>query len=238
MWSVSIVVPVLNGAKTISSCIEALLEQDYDKSLYEIIVVDNGSTDDTRAIAGRYPVILLLEESIRTSYAARNRGVAQARGEIVAFIDSDCIAASDWLRELVAPFSSDRCGAAAGAIGDAAPATLCEEFSARIQPFARPERSNLRTLLTANVAVRRDVLAALGGFNAQLPTGGDVDLGWRIQRDLGLDLLDAPRAAVRHVHRSNFSGLFAQFRRYGLSEILLTTLYSGGAGSAKPAEQY
>jgi glycosyltransferase involved in cell wall biosynthesis len=237
-WSVSIVVPVLNGARTISACIDALLEQDYDKSLYEIIVVDNGSTDDTRLLVSRYPVTLLREESIRTSYAARNRGAAQARGEIVAFIDSDCVAARDWLRELVAPFRNDRCGAAAGTIGDATPGTLCEEFSARIQPFARPTRGNLRTLLTANVAIRREVLETLGGFDAQLPTGGDVDLGWRIQRGLGLELLDAPDAEVRHVHRSTLGAVFAQFRRYGLSEILLTTLYSGRGGSTKPAEQY
>jgi cellulose synthase/poly-beta-1,6-N-acetylglucosamine synthase-like glycosyltransferase len=203
----------------------------------EILIVDNGSTDDTRAIVARYPVTLLVEDSIHTSYAARNCGVRHARGEVVAFTDADCIAAPDWLDQLVAPLADDTVGAALGQIADASPLTLWQELSNRIRPFARPVRRGLATLLTANVAIRRAVLEEVGLFAERLPTAGDVDLGWRIQQQLGLRLVDVPGAAVAHIHRSTLRGVFKQYRRYGLSEIILTTLHRGNAGSTTPRAQ-
>ena len=233
---VTVVVPVRNGAATIGACIEALLAQDYPRDFVEIIVVDNGSADETRDVVARYPVTLLVELEVRTSYAARNRGIAQASGEVIAFTDADCVALSDWLTHLVAPLADATVGAAVGTVGDAAPDTLCEEFTARVQPFARPQRCGLQTLLTGNVAMRRSTLEALDRFDERLPTGGDVDLGWRMQRNLGLRLADVPEATVLHKHRSTFRQVFAQFRRYGLSEILLATLHGGNNGS-KPVRR-
>ena len=235
MTLVSVVVPVRNRAEPIAACIEALLAQTYRQ--LEIIVVDNDSSDETRDVVRRYPVKLAEERAIRTSYAARNCGIDYARGEIVAFIDSDCIAEPHWIGELIAPFADERCGAAVGTIHDAPSRTLCEEYSSRIDPFARPTHGGLRTLLTANAAVRRSTLIRVGFFDERLPTAGDVDLGWRIQMQLGLSIVDAPAAVVSHVHRSTFRGVFRQYARYGLSEILLTTLYRGAAGSRPPKRQ-
>lgn len=228
---VSVVVPVQNGAATIAPCIEALLAQDYPRERTEIIVVDNGSSDETRNIVARYPVTLLVELDVRTSYAARNRGIAHASGEVIAFTDADCIAATDWLTHLVAPLADATVGAVVGGVRDAPPESLCEEFTARVNPFARPERSGLQTLLTGNVAMRRSTLEALMWFDECLPTGGDVDLGWRMQRELHLRLADAPAAMVFHKHRSTLRQVFAQYRRYGLGEILLATLHGENAGS-------
>jgi len=221
----------------IAACLESLLAQTYPKQFTEIIAVDNNSSDDTRAVVSRYPVTLLLESELTTSYAARNQGIAHARGEIVAFLDSDCVAARDWLAELIAPLSDPAVGAVAGSIEDAPPQSLCEEFTARLRPFGRPERQGLKTLLTANVAIRRSALEAAGMFDECLPTAGDVDLGWRLQLCLGLEIADAPAARVQHIHRSTFSGVFAQYSRYGKSEILLTTLYGGGGGSLTASQQ-
>ena len=220
----------------IARCLDALAAQDYPRERMEVIVVDNGSSDDTRAVVANYDVTLLVESEIRTSYAARNRGIRHARGELVAFLDSDCIADRDWLSQLVAGFDEERIAAVVGAIEDAPATTLCEEFTARLRPFARPLRRGLATLLTANVAVRRDALESVGVFDESLPTAGDVDLGWRLQQQLGLAIAENPRARVHHVHRSTFLGIFHQYRRYGASEILLTTLYRGGAGSLSRAE--
>ena len=234
---VSVVVPVKNGAATIASCIEALLAQDYPKALTEILVVDSGSTDETQRIVSRYPVTLLAEGDVGTSYAARNCGIAHAGGEVIALTDADCTPAPDWLRHLVAPLADPTVGAALGAIDDARPESLCEEFTERVKPFARPVRSGLGTLLTGNVAIRRTTLDALGMFDERLPTGGDVDLGWRLQQRLGLSLRDAPEARVLHRHRATFRQVFAQYRRYGSSEVLLTTLYRGGGGSLTGGKQ-
>lgn len=225
----SVVVPVRNRQDAIGACIEALLAQEHAHR--EILVVDNGSTDGTRDVIQRYPVTLLVEREIETSYAARNLGIRHAKGEIVAFIDSDCIAAPGWLAHLLPPFDDANVGAVVGCIADAPPQSLAEQFTARIQPFARPDCGGLKTLLTANVAIRRNALERLNLFDAHLPTAGDVDLGWRIQLRLGLTIAEAPEAVVWHSHRTTMRDVFAQYRRYGASEILLSTLYRGGAGS-------
>ena len=235
--SVSVIVPVHNGAATIGRCIESLLAQRYPSERLEIIIVDSASTDATAEIAGRYPVRLTAESTIRTSYAARNCGIVAARHDLIALIDADCVAERDWLARLVAPLEDPSVGAVVGRIDDARAETLCEEFTAKIRPFARPEQKTLRTLLTANVALRRRDLEALNLFDELLPTGGDVDLGWRLQQRLGLKITEATQAGVLHHHRRTLREVFRQYRRYGTSEILLATLYRGGAGSLPASEQ-
>ena len=225
--TVSVVIPAYNAEATIAECIEALLAQDYPKGLTEIVVVDNGSTDDTRVIASRYPVTIAIADDIRTSYAARNHGIACSNGEVIALTDSDCIPTPTWLSDLIAPLADMNVGASLGTVEAAQPETLCEEFTERVQPFARPEPRGLKTLLTINVALRRRTLEALGCFDERLPTGGDVDLGWRLQERLGLTFADAPKAKVFHRHRRRFTDVFRQYRRYGLSEVLLATIYEG-----------
>lgn len=227
----SVVIPARNGAATIAPCLDALLAQSYPRELTEIVVVENGSTDGTSLLAERYPVTLLSASDVRTSYGARNRGIAAARGEIVAFTDCDCVADREWLTRLLAPFADDTVEAVLGRIGDAPAANLYEEFAARVHPFARPVRGGLKTLLTGNAALRRTTLLALGLFDDSLPTGGDVDLGWRLQRMRPDAVVDAPDAMVKHRHRGTLREVFAQYRRYGLSEVLLSTLHSGRAGS-------
>jgi cellulose synthase/poly-beta-1,6-N-acetylglucosamine synthase-like glycosyltransferase len=234
---VSVVVPVRDAGALIARCLDSLVAQDYPRELMELIVVDNGSGDDTRGVIAGYDVTLLVETDLRTSYAARNRGIRHATGEIVAFLDADCVAAPDWLAELVRPFADACVGAVAGAVDDATASSICQEFTGRLQPFARPLRKGLATLLTANVAIRRDALEAVGLFDECLPTAGDVDLGWRLQQQLGLTIAENRCARVQHVHRSTFGGVFRQYLRYGASEILLTTLYRGGAGSVAPRDQ-
>lgn len=234
---VAIVVPVRNGEGTIARCVESLLAQTYARECTEVIVVDNGSDDATRAVVARYPVTLLHETALRTSYAARNRGVAHTNADVIAFIDADCAAHAEWLAHLLAPFSDGSVGAVTGAVDDAVPASLAEEFTARLKPFDPPPRRGLHSIVTANVAIRRSALVDLGCFDERLPTAGDVDLGWRLQRQLRLRVCEARGARVAHRHRSTFRGVFAQFARYGLSEILLTTLYDGDAGSHTAAEQ-
>jgi glycosyltransferase involved in cell wall biosynthesis len=88
---VSIIVPVYNGSRTIDALLTSLLALDYPPDQHEILIVDNKSTDDTRQRIQRYPVTLLEETEIQGSYAARNRGIEAAQGEILAFTDADCV---------------------------------------------------------------------------------------------------------------------------------------------------
>nr|MBC8176705.1 glycosyltransferase family 2 protein [Candidatus Desulfacyla euxinica] len=90
---ISIIIPVFNGAKYIKKCLDSLLNQELKPC--EIIVVDNGSTDDTVALVGNYKKIYLLEEKVPGAGMARNKGAGKARGLILAFIDADCQAKRD-----------------------------------------------------------------------------------------------------------------------------------------------
>ncbi|MCK5345321.1 MAG: glycosyltransferase, partial [Candidatus Heimdallarchaeota archaeon] len=94
---VSVVIPVRNSPQRIAKCLENLLNQTYPKDFFEIIVVDNGSTDETPDVIQKYPVKYLEESSVRNPYAARNKGIQAAKGEIIAMIDANCFAYPQWL---------------------------------------------------------------------------------------------------------------------------------------------
>src|SRR5262245_13302207 len=113
---VSVIVPVRDGAETIGTCLDALCALDYPERVHEVIVVDNRSTDRTRQIVAGYPVRLVEERAVQSSYAARNRGVVAATGDVLAFTDADCVPDRAWLRALVWPLSAPNVGGVAGAI--------------------------------------------------------------------------------------------------------------------------
>ena len=96
---ISIVIPVYNDEKNICKLIESLKEMNYPKELIEIIVVDNNSNDRTKYFLKKYNIKYFKENKIQSSYAARNKGIENASGEIIAFTDSDCIVTTNWLKE-------------------------------------------------------------------------------------------------------------------------------------------
>lgn len=232
---VSVIVPVHNGESTIAVCIEALLAQ--TRLPAEIVIVDNNSRDKTCEIVNQYPVTLL-HENIQTSYAARNKGLKHVRTEYVALLDADCIAEPCWLERLIKPFESEDILAVAGLIADFPSTTIAGEFMVQLSPFQHRKDDRPPVLLTGNVAYRHEVIASLGWFDEALPTAGDVDLGWRLRAFYGGRIARAPDAVVQHKHRTTWKGLFRQYKRYGLSEILLTTLYRNCSSDAVlPKEQ-
>ena len=114
---VSVIVPVYNDAQRIWKCIESLLQQTYPRQKYEVIIIDNGSTDETRTVIQKYPVKLLIEDKIQNSYAARNKGIKNACGEVIAFTDADCIPDSDWIEKGVTNLlRTPNCGLVGGEI--------------------------------------------------------------------------------------------------------------------------
>lgn len=119
---ISIVIPVYNGAHLVGRLLDSLRELDYPSERYEVLVVDNNSTDNLAAIVAAYPVKLLYERDTQSSYAARNLGVRQAEGEIIAFTDVDCVVHPQWLRHLAAAFKDSSIGGVAGSIKGVEPA--------------------------------------------------------------------------------------------------------------------
>ena len=211
---VSVIVPVWNNPDQLALCVEALKAQDFPSDDYEVVVVDNGSTDDTaeraRALGAR-----VLEERKPGSYAARNHGIAETGSDYLAFTDSDCIPDRRWLSTAVARADREaNIGVVAGRIdlfdesgGAGGWAQSYEALVAFPQQQAR-----LGTCATANWLSPRRVITDMGGFDETVKSGGDHHMGMRI-RDAGFDLVYEPGMIVRHPTRASFAPLLAKRRR-------------------------
>ncbi len=213
---VSIVVPVFDAEATLAGCLESVLGQSLPREEFEVLVVDNGSSDATRAVAERYPVRTLFEP-IATSYAARNRGAEAARGDVLAFLDADCRAKPDWLEEGLRALAASGAAIAAGEVRTEATASapLAETYD-RLK-FLRQARSTSRkrAAATANLFVRRAAFDAAGGFDPGLVSGGDEDLCHRAVA-LGHGIVSAPRAVVRHAPRRTLAAIARKSFRVGV----------------------
>ncbi|MBI5248443.1 MAG: mycofactocin biosynthesis glycosyltransferase MftF [Desulfomonile tiedjei] len=224
---VSIVVAVYNRAGEIGSCLESLLNLDYPRSKYEIIVVDDASDDDTPSVVSQFDVKLLRQNRNGGQSAARNAGVAQANGEIVAFIDSDCTAEPEWLRELVPYFQDSRNALAGGYVDSYYRESVLDRFEATKSPLnmgqdlvvGSGEESDFY-VPTCNMLVRREVYLTAGGLDEELRVGEDVDFCWKLKEN-GHRLIYVPKGRIRHKHRNRFVDTFKRRFDYGTSEPVL-----------------
>jgi len=188
--------------------------------LAEIVFVDDGSTDDTRAIVAEFPVTVVAGEG-RGPGAARNLGWRAAAQELIWFIDSDCVAEPDALARLVACMADPRVGGAGGSYGNMVPDSLLaclihEEIVARHATM--PARVNY--LATFNVVYRRSVLMQVGGFDERFVTAEDCELSWRILAE-GCELAFDPASQVRHFHPARWRPYLRTQRRHGYYRALL-----------------
>ena len=222
---VSVVIPARNSERTIAECVDSVLRVEYPADRREIFVVDNRSTDRTARIASRRPV-QLLREPRRGASSARNHGIRESRGEIVAFLDADCVATSGWLAELVNGFADPSVSAVAGEIVAYPPRTPAERYHAMRKARWQDEalHSSRPFVVTANVAFRRETFDEIGLFDPELLKGQDKDFGWRFFGH-GLQLVYRPRALVFHRHRPTAWTLFTQHVGWGYGAALLHRKY-------------
>jgi GT2 family glycosyltransferase len=218
---VSVVVCSCNGAPTLRDCLDGLLELDYPD--YEVIVVNDGSTDTTASIAAEYP-FLLLNTPNRGLSCARNTGLHTAGGEIVAYIDDDARPDPHWLRYLAATFMEDDWAAVGGPNltppGDAAVADCIANAPGGPNHVLLSDRQ-AEHVPGCNMAFRRSTLEQLGGFDPQFRSAGDdVDICWRLQEH-GLGIAFSPAAVVWHHRRHSVRGFLRQQSTYGKAEALL-----------------
>jgi GT2 family glycosyltransferase len=228
---VSVIVPVLNGERTIKECLVSLLRMDYPADRREILVVDNGSTDRTAEIINSFPVRYLLEERRGKSYA-RNRGIEASKGEILAFTDPDCVVSTRWLHELVRAFEEEGVGGVGGEILPYPGKTPAERYAFRRVSHnqKRPMNHSAHPFAHApNVAFRREVFQQIGLFGTQFPGGGweDADLCWRFFRGTNFKLMFAPKAVVFHRYRTTAKDFFIQHMTYGYGLALICKKYRG-----------
>ncbi|MGK7958619.1 MAG: glycosyltransferase family 2 protein, partial [Crocosphaera sp.] len=234
---VSVIIPIYNGKQDLPGLIECLQSQTYPKEKVEYLLVNNNSQDNTANILNQATIEAekiglnlqtLNENTIQSSYAARNQGIRQATGEILAFTDADCRPLKTWLEELVKPFIDEKIGIVVGEIealpGNSFLEKYAEQNSVLSQQFLL-EHPFLPYGQTANLGIRRIIFAKIGLFRPYLTTGGDADICWRIQQQTNYQLSFASSAIIRHRHRSNFKELKSQWQRYGRSNLYLHELY-------------
>lgn len=208
----------------IGECIEALLAQTYPADRYEVIVVDNGSTDGTAQVVQRYPVRYLCWDEVQTSYAARNAGVVLARGEALAFCDADQVARPGWLEALLARWGDVRYCAFCGPC-PVTPhsARLIECYHARKAADLYndgPEDHVVPYWGSGNLCVSAADFRALGGFAEQQVTGADHRFCLELCERTGRRILYVADALQHHRARTSLRSLLRQRFRwtYGYDE--------------------
>jgi glycosyltransferase involved in cell wall biosynthesis len=227
--AISIVVPIYNGADTIAACIESLLHIDNPDTPFEIVVVDNASTDRTMSILDAYrDRIRVLHEPIRGAAAARNTGVRNAHGDIIAFTDADCVVERGWLRNLIPALRDPAVGIAGGPILATSPRNRIEKFGERIHDHRRALEDESAYAITMNWASRRAVLEEAGLFDPALIRGQDADLARRI-RMRSYRLVFCPDAIVRHRNERTLRGLFREGVAHGRAIALMQAKYRSAA---------
>lgn len=180
--TVSIVIPVLNGAGTIGDTLVGLMNQAACACEREIIVVDNGSTDGTQAIVERFPVTLLSEPK-RGAAAARNRGLYASKADVIAYLDADTLPTRQWSREIIAPFAKPDVHLVAGRLVGYRPETLAERYYSHFilhPPHTNYAEDDFPFVSSGNLAVRRSAALMIGGWDEQFLIGEDVDFSHRL----------------------------------------------------------
>jgi GT2 family glycosyltransferase len=218
---ISVVVCTFNGSATLAECLDGLTRLDYPD--YEVIVVDDGSTDASAEIAADRGVQVIRTEN-RGLSAARNSGLLAATGEIVAYIDDDAWPDPAWLKYLALGLRDG------DHVGVGGPNLPVPDDGPVAEAVANAPGGPVHVLLTdtvaehipgCNMAFRREWLLAIGGFDAQFRVAGDdVDVCWRLQ-ERGWTLGFHPAAMVWHHRRASLRGFWRQQRGYGRAEALL-----------------
>jgi len=226
---VSIVTPAYNEGDNIRKCITSLLDQDFPHQDYEIIVVDNNSSDNTAEVIKGLDVTYAFEGK-QGCGEARNCGIRQAKGDIIVLIDSDCIADPQWLGKMVRAFDDPAIGCAAGEISIANRDNLSDlEIFLLKEGFLsqKPhiEHPFLPYAATANAAYRKDVFDGIGLFTEGMNSEEDADLTWRMQLETDYKVAYVPDALISHPYESSLRELFKQKRRHAFSSVNLHKIY-------------
>jgi glycosyltransferase involved in cell wall biosynthesis len=220
----SIVLPVRNGVPVIGDCLRSILSMDAPRELYEVIVVDNGSTDETRDVVLAFgDEVVLLDEPRQGAGAARNRGIRAARGRFIALTDADCTVDPRWLPALLVHLEDQTVGVVGGAVLSRQSGNWIERFGERIHDQrAAIERYDPPYVASGNWASRRDVLISAGLFDESLLRGQDADLSIRIHRS-GFQLRYADEARVFHRNESTLHGLAREGFQHGAASFAVNS---------------
>lgn len=211
---VSVIVPAYNSQAYISKCIETLLAQTYRHENYEVIVVDDGSTDETADIIKNYPVRYIYQKN-QGPAAARNNGVKEAKGDMILFTDSDCVPTQNWIEEMVRPFKTQDIAAVKGAYLTDQKEVIARlaqvEFEERFEMLKKAESIDM--VDTYSAGFRREIFLQMGGFDKTFPVANneDTDLSYRMSKH-GFKMAFNPDAVVHHLKHPDSIKKYARLK--------------------------
>jgi GT2 family glycosyltransferase len=234
---VSVIVCSYNGGQTLEACLRSLKKVNYPD--YEVVLVDDGSTDNTKEIVSHHPWVNAIHQPNMGLSVARNVGAAHATGEIIAYTDSDCMADPDWLYYLVGTLLSGNY-AGVGGPNISPPAQNWQQACVAAAPGG-PSHVLLTDVVAehipgCNMAFHRWAFDKIGGFDPEYrKAGDDVDFCWRLQQE-GEVIAFSPSAIVWHYRRFTLKAFRKQQEGYGEAESLLRfkhLVFFGPTGTAK-----
>ncbi len=204
---ISVIVPTYNSQKTIEECVQAILNQKVPEE-FELIIVDDASKDDTEKILEKYSnkIIYLKNKKNKGPAFSRNIGAKKAKGKIVVFTDSDCIAAKNWLSEMIKPFEDEKVAAVQGAYKTKQKELIArfsqEEIEQRYELLRKAK--NLDWVGSYSAAYSKNIFLEEGGFDESFPiaSGEDPDLSFRVAKK-GHKIVFNEKAIVYHTHPNN-----------------------------------
>jgi len=219
---VTILIPIKNVAKYIKECLDALLNQTYPKEKYEIWLLDNNSDDGTLEIVANYPKdkVKIIQTGIDSPPIKYNRILPQIKSEVVGLVDGDAIVDKEWLSKTIEPLDDPKVAGACGVILTAnkdklIPRIIGYELQNRYEKMPR----EIKRAATMHIVYKKRVIEEIGGFNENLKTGYDAEIGHRIN-NAGYKIIFVPEAKVWHNHRETLRAFFKQQYEYGKFAIL------------------
>ncbi len=216
---ISVIVPFYNEEGYVEQCVQALLSQDYPKERYEVILVDNNSSDRSAEIVRRYPGIKLLSEGLQGDFAARNRGLAAATGKLVAFTDSNCAPEKDWLRGIAAAMLDPGLGIVLGRVQfacDSAPLSMMAAYeSEKAAYILSSNNKEIYVGCTSNMTVRKALFDRIGPFSPVFRNSDIVFVRKAVDEHSCGVVGYFPEISVRHLEISDLRGYYRKLLTYG-----------------------
>ncbi len=218
---VSIVIPTFNGASRISSCLRSL--QAIASSQVEILVVDDGSTDNIAEVISQFPRVRLLRQAKTGPAAARNRGAAEASGQVILFTDDDCIPKSNWLEAMLEPFKDPEVVGAKGIYRSRQTQLLARFVQIEYEDKYRIMRSlpDIDFIDTYSAGYRRDRFFEMDGYDTSFPVASseDIELSYRMStRNWRMKF--APDAVVYHTHPDSLSSYLRKKYKFAYWRVM------------------
>jgi len=216
---VSLYIPCYNVEKYIGRCLASILKQTYP--IEEILIIDDGSTDNTIKIASKYPVRIVRHSENRGLAAARNTAIANAKNEFIASLDADCVASPTWLEKLMDNFVEENVAGVGGRLIEKYTSSLGDKWrSVHLRQDQGEIRKSVDALPGCNCVYRKSVLKKVGGYNERYKTNfEDIDLSYRV-RAKNYKLIYTPDAIVFHMCRDSVSSAVRRAWRFGFADRL------------------